>query len=94
MASLALAPTAACPVPQPTDDAVRQRYGLAPDARVVRTSGPADRPLRLTSWIALVGVGIVMSCSDGPLELWLKTAYWSKSSVSIPGPRGLRPFKR
>lgn len=35
-------------VPQPTDDEVRQRYGLAPDARVRRSSGPADRPLRLT----------------------------------------------
>ena len=47
VAYLAL-PTAACPVPQPTDDEVRRRYGLAPDARIYRTSGPADKPLRLT----------------------------------------------
>ena len=35
-------------MPRLTDDEVRQRYGHAPDARVVRTSGPAGEPLRLT----------------------------------------------
>lgn len=35
-------------MPRPTDDDVRQRYGLAPDARIRRSSGPADKPLRLT----------------------------------------------
>ena len=35
-------------MPRLTDDEVRRRYGLAPDARVERSSGPAGEPLRLT----------------------------------------------
>ena len=35
-------------MPRLTDDEVRRRYGLAPDARVEHASGPADKPARLT----------------------------------------------
>ena len=36
------------PVPPPTDDEIRRRYGLPPGTRVVRSRGPVGEPVRVT----------------------------------------------